>query len=269
MTTSTALPPRLELPPTVGGGYLGAVKSEWTKLRTVASTWWTLAAATVLLLGGVAIAAISTRSQHAEGNENAFTTSAPFVTGEVMAYLVQWGIVVLSVLLVTAEYQSGSIRSTLQWVPRRSKMLLAKVGVLVPLLFVLGAAFGTIGLGIAVLGLGDFGESFSSDDAYNTVLGVTLYLPMLGIFSLGLAAALRSAAATIAIVFVVLLILPFMLPAIGLDTVAAYLPGDAGANLMHGSSDAVYPRFVGGVIVLVWSLASLAGGYLLLRKRDA
>ncbi|WP_405064217.1 ABC transporter permease [Kribbella sp. NBC_01505] len=270
MTISiSVVPPRLDLPPAAGGGFFGAMRSEWTKLRSVASTWWTLAAATALLLGGVAIAAISTRSQHAEGNPNAFTSSAPFVTGEVMAYLVQWGVVILSVLMMTAEYQSGSIRNTLQWTPNRVRMLLSKVAVLVPLLVLLGFVFGSTGLGIAVVGLGDFGDSFSTDDAYNVVVGVTLYLPMIGLFALGLATAVRSAAATIAIIFVVLLILPLMMPAIGLETVAAYLPGDAGANLMHGSSDAVYPRAVGGLIVLGWSLLSLAGGYFMLRKRDA
>ncbi|SDI71331.1 ABC-2 type transport system permease protein [Actinokineospora alba] len=267
-TTISALPPRLDLPPDAGGGFLGAVRSEWTKLRTVASTWWTLAAATTLLLGGMAIAAVSTRSQHADGNPAAFTSSAPFITGEVMAYLVQWSIVILSVLMVTAEYQSGSIRNTLQWVPDRARMLLSKVAVLVPLLLVLGMVFGAVGLGIAILGLGEFGEAFTTDDAYNVVVGVALYLPMLGVFALGLAAALRGAAQTISIIFVVLLILPLMLPAIGLETVAAYLPGDAGVNLMRGTSHPIYPRPVGGLIVLAWSLTSLATGYLALRKRD-
>lgn len=267
-TIISVLPPRLDLPPGAGGGFLGATRSEWTKLRTVPSTWWTLAASTVLLLGGMAIAAVSTRSQHAEGDPNAFTSSAPFVTGEVIAYLVQWAIVILAVLVMTSEYQSGSIRNTLQWVPNRATVLLSKVAVLVALLLVLGLVFGAVGLGIAILGLGEFGEGFTTDDAYNVVVGVALYLPMLGVFALGLATALRSAAATMAIIFVVLLVLPIMMPAIGLETAAQYLPGDAGANLMHGSSKPVYPRPVGGLIVLAWSLTSLATGYLMLRGRD-
>ena len=60
-----------------------------------------------------------------------------------------------------------------------------------------------------------------------------------------------------------------MLPAVGLEDVAAYLPGDAGATLMHGSEDDVYPRAFGGVIVLVWTLAALFAGRTALERRDA
>lgn len=247
---------------------MGAVRSEWTKLWTVASTWWTLIATTVLMVGGVALAAVSTRSQHEDGTAAAFTTSAPYVIGQVMSYLVQWPVVIIGVLMITGEYQSGTMRATMQWIPVRTRVLLAKVAVLGSVLFVLGGLLAAAALGISILGLGRYGDSYVVDDAYNAVVGVALYLPMIGVFSLGLAAVFRGAAPSSAVIFVVLLILPVMLPAVGLDTVAAYLPGDAGATLMHGNTDDVYPRAVGGVIVLAWALAAVVAARVALIRRD-
>jgi ABC-2 type transport system permease protein len=245
-----------------------AVRSEATKLATVASTWWLLAAATALTAGGVALAAVSTRSQHQDGVPEAFTTSAPFVAGQVMSYLVQWAVVIIGVTMMTSEYQTGSALATFQWVPSRTRVLMAKAALLGLVLVVLGAVFAVVSLGISIVGLGDYGDSYTTGEAYAAVLGIALYLPMIGVFSLGLAVLMRSAAPALAVAFVLLLVLPVMLPAVGLDLVAAYLPGDAGAAMMHGSADDVYPRAAGGLVVLGWTLVSLLAGRTMLERRD-
>ncbi|MGP3964820.1 hypothetical protein ACTWPT_53595 [Nonomuraea sp. 3N208] len=265
---TAVMPARLSKPKQRDGGLKGAIGSEWIKLWTVQSTWWTLLSGIVLMLGGVAIAAISTRSQHAEGVPEAFTTSAPFVAAQAIGYLVQWTVAVLGVMMITSEYSTGSIRSTLQWVPGRGRTLLAKTVVLVSVMLVFGLVLGAGALGLSIVGLGEYGDSYTTDDAYNTVVGVALYLPMLGVFALGLGTLLRGAASSIAILFVVLLIIPIMLPAVNLAEVASYLPGDAGAALMHGGTDETYGRPVAGLIVLAWSLLSIFLGYFSLRRRD-
>ncbi|MDF5752956.1 hypothetical protein [Spongiactinospora sp. TRM90649] len=108
--------------------------------------------------------------------------------------------------------------------------------------------------------------STRSQHAGGTVLGVAFYLPMLGLGTL-----IRGAAGAISLLFVLLLIVPILLPAVDLDLVAAYLPGDAGANLMRVSADEPYvragdrradhARLDPGV--------DHFAGYLALRRRDA
>ncbi|MEV0198822.1 hypothetical protein [Nonomuraea sp. NPDC050691] len=266
---AVTMPRRLPAAKRSDSGLKGAIASEWTKFWSVRGTWWTLAVGTALLLGGVVLAAISTRSQHENGTAEPFTSSAPFVGSTAVAFMAQWAVAVLGVMVITSEYSTGTIRATLQWVPNRGRMLLAKILLLVPVLFVVGLVSGAAAVGLSELGLGAYGEPYTDADVCTTVFGIALYLPLLGVFALGLGTFLRSAAAAISVVFVILLILPILLPALGLDLIAAYLPGDAGANLMRASTGEPYSQAVGGLIMLGWALASVYAGYLALRRKDA
>ncbi|WP_202637680.1 ABC transporter permease subunit [Bailinhaonella thermotolerans] len=262
----TVRTPRRLGPPRPGdGGLTGAVRSEWVKFWSVQSTWWTLASGVALMIGGVTIAAVSTRSQHAQGVPEAFTTSAPFVAAQAIGYLVQWCVAVLGVLTITSEYSTGTIRSTLVWVPDRGRVLLAKILVLAPVMLVFGLVLGAGALGLSIVGLGEYGDSYSTDDAYDTVLGIALYLPLLAVFALGLGVLMRGAAGAIAVLFVILLIFPIMLPAVNLAQVAEYLPGDAGAAMMNGGG---HGRPLSGLIVLGWTLLSALAAHLWLKRRD-
>ncbi|GAA3570971.1 ABC transporter permease subunit [Amycolatopsis ultiminotia] len=249
-------------------GLLGAVRSEWTKFRTLRSSWWTLGVAFALLAAGVIVASVSTRSQHAAGGADAFSSSAPYVAAQTADFLVQWAAVILAVLMIAGEYSTGSIRTTLQWVPNRGRMLMSKVLVLVPILFLVGLAVGVVGIGGAIIGLGEFGEPYPLSYATEVVLGIALYLPMVGVFCLGLATMLRSAASATVAAFVLLLILPSLLPSVGLKVVGAMLQGKAGSVLMSGIPNEYYGRPGAIVIALCWAVAAVLGGYLTLRRRD-
>ncbi|GAA3093474.1 hypothetical protein [Streptosporangium carneum] len=266
---TVAMPGRLPAAKRSDGGLKGAVASEWTKFWSVRGTMWTLLAGTALLLGGVALAAISTRSQHEDGTTDAFTSSAPFVGATAVAFLAQWAVAVLGVMVITSEYSTGTIRATTQWVPNRGRVLLAKVLLLVPVLFVLGLVFGGAALILSDIGLGEYGEPYTDAAAYDTVIGIALYMPMLGVFALGLGTLLRNVAGAISVLFVILLIVPILLPGLNLGAIADYLPGDAGANLMRASTGEPYGQAVGGLIMLGWTLASIYAGYVTLRSKDA
>ncbi|WET79033.1 ABC transporter permease [Amycolatopsis sp. QT-25] len=250
-------------------GLLGAVRSEWTKLRTVPSTFWAAGAAVVLVVAGIVIASMSTRSQHASGAADPFSSSAPYVAGQVFDYLVQWAAVGLAVLMITSEFGNGSIRTTLQWIHSRGRLLAAKALVLVPVLLLLGAVLGALSIGAAVVGLGEYGEDFTAAYAVKVVFGIAVYLPMVGLFCLGVGTALRSAATTVCTAFVVLLILPSLLPSVGLGTVGAYMQGHAGSTLMKAVGDDYYGPGGAVVVALCWSAVALGAGYAALRRRDA
>ena len=100
--------------------------SEWTKLRSVRSTKWSLAAAFVLTIGVASIAAavVSHHWPHVSPHDRAdFHPTEVSLAGVQIAQL---AIGVLGVLVITAEYSTGMIRASMTAVPRRLPVLWAK-----------------------------------------------------------------------------------------------------------------------------------------------
>jgi len=130
-TPNTLLPP---LPPATGrAGLRGAIASEFTKIRSVRSTYWTLAALLIVSIGiGAAITAGTAASfSHNPANKAGFDATqisliAFFEIGQLI-------IAVIAALAITAEYSTGMIRTSLTAQPRRGTVYAAKVIVLTSL----------------------------------------------------------------------------------------------------------------------------------------
>lgn len=259
-----------------GGQLPGAIAAEWTKLWSVRSTWWSLASSILLTLGYAALTAISVRVQTDNG-EVALRLSAPEVAASAVFYLAQFTVLAWATMSIAGEYGSGSIRSTLQWVPIRTRMLLAKVVVLAPILCVLGIGLGASAIGLAELVMGDAGSPATAGDGVEMSLAIGVYCALLGVLTLGIGTALRSVAGTITVTFMLLLVVPMLLAAIGMRAASDYLPGIAGLNLMFGQdgvnpvtgTSSPYPQVLALVILVAWALLSLGAGAAVLRRRDA
>src|SRR5713226_8544973 len=113
------------------GGYrmLGLLRSEWTKLRTVRSTMWTLGAIVVLGIGLSAIATAETTSHWSTMSFDSRASFDPTQTSLIGIFFAQLVIGILGVLAMSSEYGTGTIRATLAAAPRRPKVLAAKVSV--------------------------------------------------------------------------------------------------------------------------------------------
>jgi ABC-2 type transport system permease protein len=184
----------------------------------------------------------------------------------------QFGLATLAVLLIASEYATGSILSTLQWVPRRNRMLLAKALVLAPVLFVAGSLIALLGVAAAIPSLkGDVLLPWTASELFVDVLILGLYSPVVGVIALGLGAALRSVAGTLACTFLLLMIIPGSLSATGVDflmKVSNYFPAQAAQSLLGGGGEP-YPGLAAVAILGAWSAASYALGLGVLRSRDA
>ena len=125
----SALPPAHGLlGPVPGGryGWRGTVGSEWTKLTSVRSSVWALLTTAVL---GVGLGAIVTTAQVSRWSTRTLAEQAAFdPTRSSLAGLLfaQLAIGVLGVLVVSAEYSTGTIRATFSAVPRRWLVLASK-----------------------------------------------------------------------------------------------------------------------------------------------
>jgi ABC-2 type transport system permease protein len=254
-----------------GGGLAGALASEWTKLWTVRSVWWSLLASTALMAASAAQLAIYVSNSNTNtdpADDRAVVTLGRIAIDSVE--LTQFAVLALAMLVMTAEYSSGTIRATLQWTPSRAHVLLAKTAVVCGVNFVVGVLLGALGAVVANPVLGDWGR-FGAAETTRDVLAVGTYLALISVFTLGLGAAMRSAVATLTTVFLILTVVPATL---GLSDVALIsriadgLPGTAGLHFLRGETDP-YPSAVGLVVLAGWAVAALLAGYAVLRRRDA
>jgi len=255
------------------------VRSEWIKLRTLRSTFWTLIGVVVLIIGLPALIAavvpsLSVIESRAPASQlTAFTTNTA-TAGLTFAQLV---VAVLGVLVISGEFSTGMIRSSFTAVPRRFPVFAAKTLVLFVVAFVIGLISSAASWAVAIPilnGKGYSGDLTSSDTLW-AILGAALYLGLVAVFALGVGAILKSTAGGIAGALGVLLVLPIIASVVSgltriewLADAQRYLISNAGQGLSGVANGGLEP-WVNVVTVLVWSAVAFVLGAVLLQRRDA
>lgn len=260
----------------------GVVAAEWIKLRSLRSTVWSYLIVIAISLGMALLMSLS--MVNGMGGEEIDGGPLPVEqTHELVlqastfgVYFGQLVVGVLGVLVISGEYTTGMIRSTLTAVPKRLPALAAKGIVLFVATFVVGLL---ANLGAYLTATIVFGSELELFDA-NTLLtlaGGALYLALVAVFALGVGTIIRSSAGGIAAVLGLLLLLPTILQLIPADwahDAVPYLLSSSGMTMfMAIGAD---PATIVGpnawqslLIVLAWVGASLAGAAVLLKRRDA
>ena len=266
------------------------VQSEWIKFWSLRSTVWTLAA-TVVLMAAVSYLAVfftareaynpATKPQDAAILVALLHDPSVVITGADLAKLV---VAVLGVLVITGEYSTGMIRTTLTAVPRRLPTLWAKAVVLA----VVTAATAAVGVVLAWLvalpTLHAHGAALDLADSQTRriLLGGVLYLVAVSLLAFAIGAIVRFSAAALATVLGLLLVVEVLFRTVPADvfrTVSPYLPGTAGHQLLvtqaaidqtrAASSAPVLEPWTGYAVMLAWVAALLVVAATLLRRRDA
>lgn len=281
-------------------GLRGAMAAEWTKLWSVRSTAWTLVATGVAVIG---LCALSTGTVNASE-----IIEDPTRRSLIGIFLGQLIFGVLGVLVMSAEYGTGTIRATLSAVPRRPIVLTAKVVVFGAVAIVASEifAFAAFAMGQAILSgkhavgssaiisrahqlgvnvphnvqglLSSSGSaSLGQPGVLRAVIGAGLYLAVLGLLALGLATIIRHTAGAISAFVGVVLVLPLIvqaLPASISNAVARYLPSNIGLVMFstHDIPDRLGPAFsawTGFALLIGYTVIVLAVGCWVLVHRDA
>jgi len=245
-------------------------RMEWIKLRTLRSTWWTLALTAAGAIGIAVAVGINTRNAHADLTNNALAGIAP---GLLFAG-------VLGALVITSEYTSGLIRATLTAVPHRVMVLAAKAAVFGGVALLLGeaASFLSFFAGGAVLRHGISAPALDQPGVLRAVLLAGVGFCLIGLLGLGLGAIIRHTAAAIAVVVGGTFVLSIFIGAVWNGAVT-YMPVDIVANSLsttkpltcggHGPCPQVLSAWAGlGMLCLYAAVALVIGGWLLTR-RDA
>lgn len=262
-----------------GFGHL--LLAEWTKIRTVRSTTWTLILFVIITIGFTALITWVTVAnwngpRAAERNAAALADPTSIIFG-ISVYLGQLTISVLGVLVITSEYSTGVIRASLLAVPKRLPMLLAKIAVFAALTVVLAeiVAFGSFFVGSAILH-SRVPVTLSTTGVLRATIGAGLYLTMFGLLAMGIGTLVRHTAGAISIAVGAAFVLP-IIGALLPDTsffnhLVGYLPEQAGSlvYLVNPTGDRiVLSPWQGFGVLCGWTaLLLIIGGYLL-RRRDA
>ena len=149
--------------PAEGSVVTDLVRSEWAKFRTVRSTYWSLIAAVVAMVGlGALISAV--QSAHQVG----FDAVSTSLSGVLLAQL---AIGVLGVLFVTSEYSTGMIRTTFSAAPQRRIVIATKAAVFGVVAFVIGTLTSLVTFLVGQAVMSSHGVSLSSPGALRSVIG--------------------------------------------------------------------------------------------------
>jgi ABC-2 type transport system permease protein len=250
--------------------------SEFTKFRTVRSTVWTLLVAVVLMIGISALFSAVTASQYHtfDAADRATFNPVSISLSGMMFAVVAFG--VLGVLMISGEYSTGMIRSSLTAVPRRLPVLWGKLAVFAGVIFSISLVASVICffLGQALLNSHHLGVSVTAPGALRSIIGAALYGTVSGMIGVALGALFRNTAAGIATfagVFFVIPPLTGLLPASISDHLSQYLPSYAGDAVWGGArsvTDALSP-WTGFAVLCGYAVVLIAAAAVRLRRVDA
>jgi ABC-2 type transport system permease protein len=272
---------RLTLPragPPGRPGVAEVLHAEWTKLRTVSSPAWLLIATVAVTVGISAAANAAVRCPSG--------IACPVDTAKLSLTGIQFGqavVAILAVLVISGEYSTGMIRTTLTAMPHRVTVLGAKGAILTGLVLAAGslAVIGSVLTGRLILpGHGFIAArgfpplSLGDGPVLRAAAGSVLYLALIALLSLGTATAVREPAVAVGIILSLLYLAPIVAPLLNQQWsrhVEQISPTTAGLAIQATTGLRSLPisPWAGLGVLAAWAAAALLAGGLLLRFRDA
>jgi ABC-2 type transport system permease protein len=224
------------------------IASELTKIRSVRSTYWTLF---VLVLASVAwCVAYCLGTVHQWPTMSAQDRAGFDATQDTILGLVLLGqlvIVVLGALMITSEYSTGMVRTSLTVMPRRGTLYAAKAAVFAAVSLVVSfvTSFGTFFLGRILLASTHAGASLSQPGVLRSLVASALYVEVCGLFAFGIGALVRNTAGALTLAFGFLVLLSELirtLPVFLHNDLTRWVPGGDAINSMTATMGGPIPH---------------------------
>ena len=265
------------LPPETGRASFGdALRSEFTKIKSTRSTYWTLLALVVVCVGIGALASAGAASHANQISKATFDATQQSLAG---LYVGQLVIAALGALTITSEYTTGMIRTMLSVQPRRGVVFAAKALVFAVVTLVTGliASFASFFLGQALMSSHHISTTIGSPGVLRAVIGGALFLTACGVVGFGLGLLLRHSAAGIGamvgLLFVVTILVNF-LPQSWQNDVDKWVPALAGGQLwmvqpQPPGSTPMFGPWPSFAVLCGWAALAVVAAVALFRRRDA
>ncbi|MFI2511392.1 ABC transporter permease subunit [Streptomyces sp. NPDC018972] len=249
-----------------------ALASEWTKIKSVRSTMWTLGVFALLVIGiGLLTGLVVSSAEPDMGGES------PLALGFFGLLLGGMCIITLGVLTTASEYGTGMIRTTMVACPSRGRVLLAKALVFFLIAFVVTLVCATlVGFLHVALLEGNNSREPSGEEWLKGTVGISLYVALLGTLSLAIGSIIRHSAGAITImigaVLAPLVIALFMFSSSLADVQEALfeysIPNQMSIFYANSLSESGPSGWDPLWIMLAVTAAALGGAFALLQKRD-
>jgi ABC-2 type transport system permease protein len=248
-----------------GYGFGQVARMEWIKLRSLRSTWMTLALTAAASIGISVAVGLNTRSANEDLTSNA-------LAGVSVGLLL---IGVLGVMVATSEYSSGAIKTTLAAVPNRPLVLAAKAAVFGAIALVIGemASFVSFFGGGLSLRHGIAAPTLSQPGVLRAVVLTGASYCLIGLLGLGLGIIIRHTAVAVAVMVGGVYVAAQFLAAIA-HTLYAYIPISIVANSLGttrpvGAGIYMLSPWAGLGLLGLYAVVLLGAGGVLLSRRDA
>ncbi|WP_322410007.1 hypothetical protein [Microbacterium invictum] len=241
------------------------VRAEWHRAWTVRST--------VILVGLTGLGVIGLAALGAsQSASTAPVGGSPWQLAGFLSLPALLGTLVLVSVLATADHSTGAIGPTLQWTPRRGILLLSRVVTIV----VAATGIGVILLtaSSAVVWLFAPQLTFFASDALSRIAGVAFVFAATSLLGVGTGLAVRNTAATLAVVFALVLVLPLLLQVVPFVWATRIIEGLPGAGVLffllgEGPGNTLMNTASAATTLLVWGTTALALGSVRLMRSDA
>ncbi len=251
------------------------LRSEWTKFWSVRSPRWTLLVAVVLTVGLGALFSAVRSSNFASMSPHELATFNPTATSLSGVALAELAIGVLGVLVITGEYATGMIRSSLTVVPKRTPVLWNKIGIaaVVSFALMLVASFAAFFLGQVLLSGHHLNTTLGAPGVLRSVIGAALSVGVVAVIGVGLGGLLRNTAAAISSFVAAFFVIPpllSLLPGSLSTDITPYAPNNAAAALFRGDTGStLLSPWAGFAVLCGYAAAAVAAAAWRLRKTDA
>lgn len=261
--------------PAPGSVTLASVfRSELVKLRSVVSTIASLLTTAVVTIGIPTIVAVATIAGSSSDEDVSGAIADP--TGGSLSGVgaAVFAVLTLGVLAISNEYSTGTIRSSLAAVPKRSQLVWGKALALFSVTLPVGVASALVAFFVAQLILASAGRSISLTEpgVARAVMGAGLYLSVAAVLASGLAWMLRSTAGSLAVVVGVLFFLPtigLLLPAPVAAHVVPFLPNNAGMAIMQTTPSGHPAPWLGIAVFAGYAAITLLAASYVVNRRDS
>jgi ABC-2 type transport system permease protein len=255
-------------------GLAGSLRSEFTKIRSTRSTYWTLIALVVITVGFGALASAGA-AHNANQLGHDFDPTQRSLFG---LYFGQLVIAVLGAVTITSEYATGMIRTSLTAMPRRGTVFAAKAVVFAVVALVTGlvTSFGAFFIGQALMSGQHINATLGQPHVLRAVIGGALFLAACGMLAYGIGAILRHTAGAITASIVLLFVVSILtnaLPQSWQNHVDKWVPAIAGSQVWAVKAPAgnppMFAPWTGFAVFCGYAAIAMIAGLILFRRRDA
>ncbi|WFE35223.1 ABC transporter permease subunit [Micromonospora sp. WMMD975] len=253
----------------------GVLAGEWTKVRSLRSMAYGALLALAMGAGFGMLTSYAAGRDYARSSAEARASFDPAASSLRVYLSIQLVLGILGVLTITSEYASGTIRASLGAVPRRSRLLAAKVAVFTAGALVLGQLVALLAflVGQPVMAAqGAPSTTLGAPGVLLAVVGAGLVMTAVGVLGVALGVLTRSTAAGLITVAVLTVLVPSFIPALPeplSSVLGRYWPTTAAAQLTKVVPDAgALDGWAGLGLLAALVSAALAAAFVVFGRRD-